>query len=385
MNIIFLEAVQDHGGARKSTIELAKRLDSETDINTLIVDFYGSNTDFMEDVRQSNVRYEVLDQRDEPFIIQDKNKLKELSNYAKFFAERKVLQKKLRKIIKEFKPDYFIVNNSKTLSLIPESANYNKILFARGWFIPSQISVKDKFLYKKKADIYMAVSQSTRQALFSGKMASLDKIYVVKNGIDLNTPIFKEPKKENKILTIIHSGSFISTKGHHITIGVSKKLKKLNIPHKIYLTGKVHEADGSPEYFSKIKEQIIKFELSDNIEIIANNNNILPYIKEADLFLHPSDTEGLPRVIMEAMALKTLVVANPVGGVTDYILDGFTGHIADFNSIDHYVKLIQDIVDNPERKKQIIQNAYALIQDCYSPDSQVKEMKRILNENMKIS
>ena len=141
--------------------------------------------------------------------------------------------------------------------------------------------------------------------------------------------------------------------------------------------------DGSPEYFREIKKQIADFQLEDYIEIIANTNNILPYMKEADIFLHPSDTEGLPRVIMEAMALKTLVIANAVGGVTDYVLDGFTGFIADFNNIDHYVKLIQDVLNHPERKKQIVENAYALIQDCYSPDSQVKEMKRVLYENMK--
>ena len=384
MNIIFLEAVQDHGGARKSTIELAKRLDSDSKVNALIIDFYGSNKDFMEDVKKSNVKYEVLDPRSEPFIIQNPNKLRELSNYIKFFVERKKLQKKLQKIIADFNPDFFIVNNSKTLSLIPESVNYKKVLFARGWFIPSQISLKDKYIYKK-ADIFMAVSQSTRQALFSGRMASLDKIYVVKNGIDLSNLIFKESKTKNEILTIIHSGSFISAKGHHITLGVSKKLKELNIPHKIYLTGKVHEADGSPEYFEEIKKQIVEFQLEENVEIIANTNDITPYIKEADLFLHPSDTEGLPRVIMESMALKTLVIANSVGGVTDYILDGFTGYIADFNSVDHYIELIQYIIDNPERKKQIVENAYTLIQNCYSPHSQVSEMKRILNKNMRIS
>jgi glycosyltransferase involved in cell wall biosynthesis len=81
--------------------------------------------------------------------------------------------------------------------------------------------------------------------------------------------------------------------------------------------------------------------------------------------------------------LKTLVIANAVGGVTDYVLDGFTGFIADFNNIDHYVELIQDVLNYPERKNQILENAFALIQECYSPDSQVKEMKRVLNENMK--
>ena len=106
MNIIFLEAVQDHGGARKSTIELAKRLDSETGINTLIVDFYGSNKDFIKDVEQNMVQCRILDKRDQPFIIQDKNKLKELSNYLTFFAERKKLQNKLHKIIDDFKPDF---------------------------------------------------------------------------------------------------------------------------------------------------------------------------------------------------------------------------------------------------------------------------------------
>ncbi|MDD2495798.1 MAG: glycosyltransferase family 4 protein [Tissierellia bacterium] len=381
MKIIFLEAVQDHGGARKSTIELANRL-KKNGVNILFVDFYGTNNEFLSEIKKNNLKYKVLKKRYEPFILGNKNKFIQLKNYIVFLIETIFLKSKLNGIIKDFKPNFVFVNGTKTLSILPNNSSYKTVFFARGWFIKSQLSKIDIFLLKKKVDLFLAVSQSTRHALFCNQIMELENIYVVKNGIDLN-PINKVELDDNKSeLILLHSGGFLPSKGHHISIEISKKLKESGIDHHLYLTGKIYKEAESMEYHDAILKLIEKHGLGNEIDIVVNKNNIQPYFEKADIFIHPSDTEGLPRVVMEAMANKCVVIANAVGGVTDYILDGYTGYITDFNDVDSYVSKIKHLINNTVEKNEVKERAFTLIEKCYTGDIQLKEITRILKKEL---
>lgn len=384
MKILFLESVLDHGGARKSTMELAIRL-RDKGMETLFVDFYGTCNEFFEDLESNELNYIVLKKSDKPFILFNKNIIQQIINYIVFFLESLVLRKRLNKILSKFQPDYVFVNGTKTLSILQKSPQFKTVFFARGWYIASQISKKDRLLLRKKVDLFFAVSQSTRQALFSSKIAKLDNIYVVKNGIDIK---FIEEKIKDKTISIseklilMHSGGFLPSKGHHISIMISKKLNEMGVDHHLYLTGKIYKEPESSEYYNKITDLINEFNLEDNIEVVTNKNDVSQYFLNSDIFIHPSESEGLPRVLMEAIAYKCVVIANPVGGVTDYVLDGFTGYIAHYNDVDSFVTKIIYVKNNLKERMEIIDRSYELVRRCYTEDEQVKEITRILNDNL---
>jgi len=65
--IVFLEAVQDYGGARISALELAERLSKKHKVT--IIDFYGSCKPFLENVRKRGIDLRIIDKRDNPYII----------------------------------------------------------------------------------------------------------------------------------------------------------------------------------------------------------------------------------------------------------------------------------------------------------------------------
>jgi glycosyltransferase involved in cell wall biosynthesis len=81
---------------------------------------------------------------------------------------------------------------------------------------------------------------------------------------------------------------------------------------------------------------------------------------------------------MEAMAFRVPVVANAVGGVVDYVLDGYTGVITRYNNVDDYVDAIMRISSDPALRKRITENAYELIETCYRPEQQVNAFERSL-------
>ncbi|MCJ7933012.1 MAG: glycosyltransferase [Chryseobacterium sp.] len=316
MNILFLEAVQVHGGARKSTVELAERLKKQNH-NVHIVDFWGNCTEFVDDVTQRNINLKILLNRNNPIIINSsKNPLVILKNIVDFYVQRKEMQKNLEKYITTNKIELIIVNNSKTLSILKKSESYKIIYFARGWFNLNSIPKLKRYIFKSKAEYFIGVSESTRQAIFSGGFSKPENIYVVHNAIDIDkieSYKVNNPVTKNNKLTILHCGGYLKEKGQLLTIELAKKLKAAEVDFEIIIVGAIYDHLDSQEFYKKINELIDQNNLGNNIKLVTDSNDPYKYFNETDIVIHPSYTEGLPRVVMEALAFKKPVIANAVG------------------------------------------------------------------------
>lgn len=386
MKILFVEAVQNYGGARKSTVELAGRL-QEKGHGVKIIDFWGTCEPFVQAMEERNVSYTILDKRKNPVILSSSNKIKMLSNYVKYIKLLIDYRKKVKLLIADFKPDLIIVNNPKTLSILSKSRNYKIAYFARGWFLPQTVTRFNTFLIKKLTNIYIGVSQSTRQAIFSGGFAPLEDIYTVPNAIDHKTLLNNFRNKESmtnwsvekadRPFVIMHCGGFLPSKGQHITIEIAKKLKQDKVNFKILLVGIIYKGEASQKYYDKIINQIKAEELEEYFEIVLNKSEVIEYFEKMDVLLHPSATEGLPRVVMEAMTFGKPVIGNAVGGMTDYILNGFTGYLTNFNAIEDYTNYCGLLQQDKELYGFISKNASQLIEKCYTADNQIEQLLKI--------
>jgi glycosyltransferase involved in cell wall biosynthesis len=77
-----------------------------------------------------------------------------------------------------------------------------------------------------------------------------------------------------------------------------------------------------PQYgFVWIGNQEEMNDLPANCHFIGNIPNAGAYCRFADVFCLPSDYEGLPMVILEAMSFGKPVVASDVGGIKEIVLN----------------------------------------------------------------
>jgi glycosyltransferase involved in cell wall biosynthesis len=95
------------------------------------------------------------------------------------------------------------------------------------------------------------------------------------------------------------------------------------------------------------------------------------------LLVIPSYTEGLPNIMLEAMACGTPVAATPVGAIPDIIKDGETGFIMENNSPECIVKSISRALNDPNLET-IALNARLMVQREFTFDISVQQWKRIL-------
>ena len=97
------------------------------------------------------------------------------------------------------------------------------------------------------------------------------------------------------------------------------------------------------------------------------HNELPGYLNEMKLLVLPSHYEGLPTIVLEAMACGTPVLAVPVGAVPDIIADAKTGFIMEDNSPECIAKNIIRALNHPNLD-QISRNGAALIEKEYRYD-----------------
>ena len=140
------------------------------------------------------------------------------------------------------------------------------------------------------------------------------------SGIDESFFINKT-KQPNNIFTIGYVSRIDEGKGWDTLIRATEILYHNNLKIKVIFAGKGYKE-------KKLNEMIKNLALDNIIEYIGPiSHNLLPtFYQKLDLFVFPTCLEeSLGLVGLEAMASETPVIGSKIGGLTDYIQDGYNG------------------------------------------------------------
>jgi glycosyltransferase involved in cell wall biosynthesis len=102
------------------------------------------------------------------------------------------------------------------------------------------------------------------------------------------------------------------------------------------------------------------------------------------LFIYTSWCDGLPNVLLEAMAAGLIVIAPDVGGIAELVIDGETGILlpslaSDAEMAEAYCDAIVRLTDDPELSARLVQGASDLIRTRHSWQAYVRRVADIFN------
>jgi len=90
---------------------------------------------------------------------------------------------------------------------------------------------------------------------------------------------------------------------------------------------------------------------------------VLDMYRRAHMFVHVSFTEGVPRVLVEALGCATPIIATDVGGVRDLLADGNAGVLVPPADLGSLVAAIKQVADNPAVRNEIVSNGLAIARE----------------------
>lgn len=102
------------------------------------------------------------------------------------------------------------------------------------------------------------------------------------------------------------------------------------------------------------------------------------YLNELKLLVLPSYTEGLPNIMLEAMACGTPVLSTDVGGIPDIIHNEQTGFLMKENSPECIAENIISVLDHPDLQR-VADRAWALVEREFTYEAAVERYSKVLN------
>ena len=151
-------------------------------------------------------------------------------------------------------------------------------------------------------------------------------------------------KSEEKIPDFKNRPVFVSVgrlhtrKGYHKLMDAHYKLLKEGFGHSVVIIG-----DG--EELPNLLIQQKKLCVEETFILAGNKMNPYPYIKNADFFILPSESEAWPLVISEALILQKPIIATRVGDVELMIEDDKTGHLIRYDTSEIYEAMKKFLTD----------------------------------------
>ncbi|MEM2145951.1 MAG: glycosyltransferase family 4 protein [Candidatus Jordarchaeaceae archaeon] len=155
---------------------------------------------------------------------------------------------------------------------------------------------------------------------------------------------------DNEIL-LCTIGEFIRRKRHRDILYASEYL--MDIPVKVVFVG-------CGKLKNKIRRLINKMRLQDRVILAGYRSDIPDVLSACDTLIFPSIKEGMPRVVMEAMSMKTPVVAYDIRGVRELLSDG-CGILVEPRNVKQLADAIRLILENERETVEMTERAFKKI------------------------
>ncbi|MBT8294671.1 MAG: glycosyltransferase family 4 protein, partial [Eudoraea sp.] len=115
-----------------------------------------------------------------------------------------------------------------------------------------------------------------------------------------------------------------------------------------------------------LKTQAGSQQAENYIHFEGHCKNIAEQLQTLDALLMTSDHEGLPMVLLEAMCMKTPIIAHAIGGIPHLLDNGQCGTLIHEHNASSFAEAIIKLIAQPAQHQQLAERAFKRIEQHYS-------------------
>jgi len=238
------------------------------------------------------------------------------------------------------------------------------------------VAAGERFLKAKFALIGWGASSivcvSKRLQIELSERSSLpaNKLKLIYNGVNYDTfssgqavGLRQELGLDRTATLVVSIGNIRPAKGYPYLVDAAVSLAEYDSNTHFVVVGHQRE-----NLFNDLKKQIDESVRKPNIHWLGFREDVADILRQADIFLLPSVSEGFSIATVEAMMAGVPVIATRSGGPEEIIEDGVTGCLVPVKDPHAIVRAIEAL-KAPATREQIVQNARSRAQERFSLDS----------------
>jgi len=215
---------------------------------------------------------------------------------------------------------------------------------------------REKLLLPEKLRAAQAIVTCTdynRQHLAQTYGVSMEKLHVVYHGVDIGRfPPGEPPHNPEPVLLSV--GRLVEQKGFDRLLRACAALTQQGYRFRCDIIG-----DGP---LRRDLEQLTdELGLCERVRFHGRmfQEQLIEYYATADLFVLPcieasdGDRDGIPNVLIEAMAMQLPIISTRFSGVPELVIDGVTGVLVESNDVPALVEAMRGLLDDPARRSSL--------------------------------
>jgi len=171
------------------------------------------------------------------------------------------------------------------------------------------------------------------------------------------------------------AGRMVPVKGYDMFLKTARIVADKNTQAKFLLAG-----DGPIK--ADLEKMAKEMGLSGSVKFVGFRDDIIDFLGGLDLFIMTSYHEGIPVVLLEAMALGKPITATAVGGILEVIEDGKSGILAAPSDADKFAAKCLEVIRDRELRSRLGEGAKARIRSDFSSQAQKEKIHDLYHQLM---
>ncbi|MFQ5797058.1 MAG: glycosyltransferase family 4 protein [Bacteroidota bacterium] len=218
---------------------------------------------------------------------------------------------------------------------------------------------RQRFNYRFFASRIITNSVEGKRDLVEGGWMKEGTVEVVYNGVDLRIfdPARVEKGAVKQQLGISRDATMVTLiariaveKGQALFVDVAENLLE-DHPHTYFL---IVGRPTSQSYYEELLRRLRSSQYGDHILLTGFRDDVESVLADTDILVLPSVEEGLPNVVLEAMAMECPVVATDVCATNEAVEDDVTGYLIPFPiSNDLLVGRLRSLIEDRELRRRM--------------------------------
>jgi glycosyltransferase involved in cell wall biosynthesis len=214
------------------------------------------------------------------------------------------------------------------------------------------------------------------------------KISILRNGIDLDevraaehrdqTELRRELRIDDSKINIGFVGQIMRPKGLDELVTAMAEVQKSHPDAALYIVGD-HCADAFRGYQTELEDLIRKVGLT-NVTFTGWRADALDIVSLMDIFVLPSHAEGVPKSVIEAMAMGKPVLTTRVGSIPDLVDHDETGILVPAKDVRALAENLDRLITDDDLRRRLGQNARAMAVNNYSVQENIRGLERIYRD-----